>query len=279
MRHSEAYWNDALPHLPQQPSIAKKIHQIFLRGALPPRLAENVAEMKALNGDHAHRLYDLAAGEDLIERLYGPEVLRQFQRIDPAYGAARADLLRYLIVYAEGGAYIDVKSYLDRPLRTALRDDDRMILSYWDNEPGGEFPGFGKHAELGPGFGELQQWHVIASAGHPLLRAVLCKVLANIDGYRPWRVGVGRNGVLRTTGPIAYTRAIAPLLARYPHRLLRSPAEIGLHYSIADTYDHRSVFPTHYSTLTTPVVTLPMRARPLAGLYSLAVRLRARHRG
>lgn len=267
MRERAAYWQTTLPVIREQTSIAPAIHQIFLRGALPDALAANVAALAAMNPDHTHRLYDLVAGERFIADHYGDEVLAVFRRIDPAYGAARADLLRYLIVYAQGGAYIDVKSYFDAPLATVLRDDDRFILSHWDNAADGEFPNFGRHAELGPGRGELQQWHVIAAAGHPFLRAVIAAVLANIEGYRPWRQGVGRNGVLRTTGPIAYTRAIMPLLAHHPHRLLGSPGEIGLHYSIADTYDHGAVFPRHYSTLTTPVAALPAWAHPPAYVY------------
>jgi inositol phosphorylceramide mannosyltransferase catalytic subunit len=268
------HWNEVLPRFAEKASISHEIHQIFLNGDLPEPLSSNVARLSAQNHEYSHTLYDLSKGEAFINGFYGRAVLELFRRISPAYGAARADLLRYLIVYAVGGAYIDIKSYMDRPLREVLQPSDSFVLSYWDNSPGGEYVGFGKHAELGSAFGEFQQWHVIAAAGHPFLRAVVCSVLANIENYRPWRQGVGRNGVLRTTGPIAYSKAIMPLLDKNEHRLLRKPAEIGLHYSIANTYDHRAIFPHHYSTLTAPVASVPLWARLPTAMFSYAARLR-----
>ena len=177
-------------------------------------------------------------------------------------------LFSLLAIYAFGGVYIDIKSYFSQPIANVVAEDDAFILSQWDNLPGGSHPGFGLHRELDlvPG-GEFQQWHVIACAGHPFLRAVIAKVLGNIETYRPWRGGVGRIGVLRLTGPIAYSHAILPLLDLYPHRRIRNEAEIDLHYSIGGDYAHHTVFKQHYSRLTSSVVELPLWAKPAAIAY------------
>src|SRR6185436_18853586 len=122
-----------------------------------------------------------------------------------------------------------------RPLRDTIRSGDRMLLAQWED------PSLAPHPELSgvPG-SEYQNWHIIAEAGHPLLKAVIDRVLANIDVYCPWTHGVGKNAVLRTTGPIAYTLAIYPVLDGC--RVVQGERELGLEYNVAG--DHTRLFPT-----------------------------------
>ena len=100
-----------------------------------------------------------------------------------------------------------------------IRPSDTYILSHWRNAPGEPFEGWGLHPECGP-YGEYQQWHIIAAPQHAFLRATISAVMWNIDNYSIEHHGVGKPGVLRTTGPIAYTKAITPLVDRYEHRLV-----------------------------------------------------------
>lgn len=238
------------------PRIPRIIHQTYPGTSLPEALACNVAAIKAMNPNWEHRLYDDAAIEAFIEEAYGTELLRAYRRIDPRYGAARADLFRYLVVHAHGGVYLDIKSATNAPLDTVIRDDDVMLLAQWRNGPGEKHEGAGMAGPMLyiPG-GELQQWHVIAAPRHPFLRAVIDRVLANIEAYRPWTNGTGRRAVIRLTGPIAYTLAIAPIRECHSHRLVRGEDAIGLAYSVlADETAHRSMFATHYSKNTMPLV-------------------------
>lgn len=271
----EAHWLSALPQFDATWRIPRIIHQTCSSLDLPPPLQDNINQLKSANPQWDHRLYDDCARQGLIARTYGDEVLAVYRLINPAYGPARADLFRYLAIYACGGVYIDIKSYFSRPIDNGVAETDAFILSQWDNLPGGSHPGSGLHRELNavPG-GEFQQWHVIACPGHPFLRAVIAKALSNIQRYRPWRGGVGRIGVLRLTGPIAYTEAIFPLLELYPHRRIRDEAEIDLHYSIGGNYDHHSVFKQHYSRLTSSVVQMPLWAKPAATVYGRLKKLK-----
>jgi hypothetical protein len=251
---------DLLPEVPPQADISRCIHQIFFSErtrALPPELERNLAHLRRLNPDWDHRLYGAADMVHFIRQHYGQRMLDYFERISPAYGAARADLFRYLLLYRVGGVYLDIKSSLRRPLREVLRADDRCLLSRWRNKAGEEFPGWGLHAELGDALGEFQQWHIVASAGHPYLRAVIERVLRNIQRYNPVLDGRGWIGVLRTTGPVAYTLAIRPILQQHPHRIVDAHAELGFQYSIyssAPDNPHQSLFSAHYTQLDEPLV-------------------------
>jgi hypothetical protein len=210
-----------------------------------------------------------------------------YLKIDPAYYAARADLLRYLICYAEGGVYLDIKSTALRPLDEVIHPDDVFLLSQWrelrDLAPG-EHSKYPMHPELAHVSGsEYVQWFLVCAAGHPFLRAVIEEVLARIDSYSVFMQGVGRMGVLRLTGPIAYTLAIHGIRDRVPHRYVDFEDDLSFVFSVwGDHKSHRKELgTTHYSQLALPIV----RGDPLTAAAARAwfggiqPRLRAaRHR-
>jgi len=237
--------------------IPRIIHQTFRRAALAGELAASVAALRALNPGWDYRLYTDEQIPEFILDAYGAGMLAEYRKIDPAYGAARADLFRYLCLYKRGGVYLDIKSSAVRPFDEVLLPDDAYLISQWANKPGGAHEGIGLHRALEhiPG-GEYQQWFIVAAAEHPFLEAVIVRVLDNLRRY-PWGAfGVGRRGVVALTGPIAYTLAIHPLLPRCPHRKLDISADGGFVYNIRG-HKHEKTdddFPVHYSRLRHPVV-------------------------
>jgi inositol phosphorylceramide mannosyltransferase catalytic subunit len=272
---------DLLPQFPPQQQVPHCIHQIFFSAAgnaPPPEIQRNIAQLRRANPDWDYRLYGAADMLELISRCYGPRVLEYFQRINPSYGAARADLFRYLLLYQSGGVYLDVKSTLTKPLNAVLRADDRYLLAHWRNKPGEEFEGWGLYPEIAGVDGEFQQWHIVAAAGHPFLRAVIARVLRNIARYNPVLHGQGWIGVMRATGPIAYTLAIDPLLHLYPHRIVDAQQELGFQYSIyprTSLNPHQSLFRAHYSRLSEPLVQLSTADKLLSRTLLAAKRAKA----
>jgi mannosyltransferase OCH1-like enzyme len=240
--------------------IPKLIHQTA--PALPNQLAANVEDLRARNPGWEHRLYDDADIERFIAATYGREMLQVYRRINPAYGAARADFFRYLVVYAVGGVYLDIKSSAQLPLDCIVAPFDRYVLTVWPNGPGEPFQGWGFHAELPEcRRGEFQNWHVIAEPRHPFLEHVIAHVIDNIACYDGARVG--DVGVWGTTGPIAYSRAIAPLLSAHAHRLAGTHLDAGLVYNVLSDREmgaHRAFFGVHYSALREPLVLPPLKA-------------------
>jgi len=248
----------AVPFVPMGEAIPRILWQTCPAHMLVGPLRDNVEAMAAANPGWDHRVVDDSAIEALIERDYGVAMLRCYRRISPEYGAARADLFRYLALYRHGGVYLDVKSRFVRPIDEVIRVDDRYLLSRWRNGPGTPHEGWGLHPELAdvPG-GEFQQWHIACVPGHPFLRAVIERVIAGIATYSIRHTGVGWWGVLRMTGPIVYTRAILPLLDRYPHRLVADERALSLEYSVLDRSSHQGLFKRHYIANTSPVARRP----------------------
>jgi hypothetical protein len=247
------------------------------RSELSSELVENIEWIKQQNPGWEHIYYDDDDMLDFVAREYGPGMLSLMDRINaPPYGAVRADLFRYLLIFRCGGVYLDIKSRPLKPLGEIVRPDDCYLLAQWENEPGQEFPGFGVHPELRhiPG-GEFQQWHIAAAPEHPFLAAVIARVVHNMRVYNPALHGTGPYGVLRLAGPVAYTLAIHPLLAQHPHRLVRSAVELGFCYSIYGGLAHWSRSPDHYSDAVDPILRVGPATRLAASLIQSARRVKA----
>lgn len=259
-----AHYEALLPNIPLGDHIPKHIYQTYKSKEIAdPTLRDNVRHLQEINPGWEYSLYDDADIEAFILSEYGEKVYSYYQRINPRYGAARADLFRYLLLYRYGGVYLDLKSSLLRPLDEVLHPDDRYILSHWDNLPGQRYEVYGRFKELDSYLprGEYQQWYIIAAQGHPFLRAVILRVLYNIDHYHPWTKGVGLWGTVKTTGPLAYTQAIYETIQHMPdvpYRFLESALDLGIEYSIFDRGSelrgHRNAIPTYHHLMDSVII-------------------------
>ena len=243
------------------------MHQVYLTGEIPERLQRNVDAHKARNPGWEHRLYNEEAAISLILDHYGDDMLYNYMRISEEYPAARVDFLRHLIIFAYGGVYFDIKSCFHLPLDEVIKPDDSYLLAQWRNGQGEPNEGWGVHPDLKHiDRGEYMSYFIIAEPGHPYSAAVIKNILYNIAHYRPWS-SVGRMGVLRTTGPIAYTLGIHPIRDQYPHRFV-TETELGCSPSLLDNYDHLASFPKkHYSLLTSPVISLSIMGTALSARF------------
>jgi inositol phosphorylceramide mannosyltransferase catalytic subunit len=217
----------------------------------------SIAKLREMNPDWAYKFFDDAEMKDYIRHNLSSEEWHDLEHVNPKYGVVLADLFRYILIYNEGGIYLDVKSTARQPLSSAIDPDVRYVISQWPNKLGQRFPGYGLHPELAniPG-GEFQQWNIIAEPGHAFLKAVIKQVLHNIRTYTPGQFGTDAYGVLRVSGPIAYTKAISPLLDHYPHNVINLD-ECGIQYSIYEGigpgHSHTKL-PGHYSTINEPII-------------------------
>lgn len=247
-------------------NISKIIHQTYHSKVLPFEIQQNIDYLKANNPDWEHRLYDDSDIETYIKKNY-PHLLKTYHKINPIYGAARVDFFRYLLIYNEGGLYLDIKSTLEKPLSQLVCPSDRYFLCHWQNDIGQVHEKKGFHEGVSNPFGELQQWHILAVAGHPFLKAVIENVNHNINEYNPIFHDTGFWAVLNLTGPIAYTAAIMNVIKLHPHRLERDNSKFGFIYSIyesqGNTFGHRTILKKHYSTLDEPLTNLPLLSKLL----------------
>ena len=279
-------YQELVPEKALGTEISRHIFQTYrAKTGLPHEIELNIKHLKRLNPEYQYHLFDDDDIKAFILEHYGEVIWGYYLRIAPIYGAARADFFRYLLVYQMGGVYLDIKSSMDKPIREVLCTEDKFILTHWDNRFGEQYEGIGIYTELGTlPRGEYIQWSIASVVGHPFLRAVILQMLRNIDEYTPFCHGAGLWGVLRTTGPIMYTKVIEAmrptLVEGQDYRMLDRPQEIGLRYSIFDTegvYGHKKALKANYNKVYTPIIVTP--DRPLyakCAKYYLFVRLAIR---
>jgi mannosyltransferase OCH1-like enzyme len=233
--------------------IPRIIHQTFRDGNLPKEVQSNIQTLKLRNPAWQYHFYDETDRFLFLRKFCEPRILKAYNSINPMYGAARADFFRYILIYHLGGLYLDIKSSTNRNLDTIVANK-QYLLSHWDNGPRGTHKNWGLHFPDFPR-GEFQQWYIASVPKHPFLKRVIDSVLHNIETYDPVRSGVGQHGVIRTTGPIAYTQAIRPVLHMHQHYLANNNHELGLVYNIyrnsSPLYNSRI---PHYTQLTDPIV-------------------------
>jgi hypothetical protein len=246
------------------------VHIVPSHGQLAPELRDNLQAQSRANPGWEHLVFTDADALAFIEAQFERRYLDALNRIDPAYGPARSDLMRYLIMYQLGGVYLDNKSGTSKPLDAIIRPDDEFIVSQWHRASEDPNSLYGLHPELAhielanvPA-GEFQNWVIITRPKHPFLAAVIETVVQNIEHYSVRRFGVGKPGVLRLTGPIAYTLAIVPLLEQHTFRRVHY-IEAGLVYAASGDYKrHELLTDLHYSRLLHPIVRPSAHAPALA---------------
>ena len=251
------------------PRVIHQTHEVPFE-MLAEQYKRNTRRFLRENPTFEYRYYSGAQREAFILARYGGEMLAVYRAINPAYGPARADLFRYLLMYEEGGVYLDMKSGPTAPLAETIRPSDEFLLSNWCEGACGR-----THWEsfVRTGFGEYQQWWIACRPKHPFLRSVIDRCVQNIREYvYDARDGTtfGKLGVLVLTGPIAYTQAIHPLVRSGGCRFVPSSLGGAMQYNRIGV-DHTKLYARHYSTLREPIV-----APAKAGEVAVAARALAR---
>lgn len=180
--------------------IPKHIYQTYESWKdVPDAFKKRIQKFCAINNDYTYHFYNAKDREKYILNTYGKEMYNIYNSINKDYGAAKADLFRYLIIYERGGVYLDIKSYPLEPLNNIIAHDDKMLLSCWHKKIW--------DLQLSTGFGEFQNWFVIASPKNYNLSCVIHLVIQKILYSTPQQYK-GKIGVLNLTGPITYTEAL-----------------------------------------------------------------------
>lgn len=259
------YYESLLPKPITMPDKMMKIprlfHQTNYTKFIKAEIANSISEMLTVNSDWKHQLYDDLDIEEFILTHYGEKILSYYHRIDSFYGAARADLFRYLLIYQLGGVYLDIKTTVKGRLDELLKEDDEFLISFWDNEPGDLHEGQTFVSELNHiSRGEYVQWCIISRPRHPLMYSVIIRVLQMIDSYNPYKVGMGFMGTIRTTGPAPYTLAIEEAIKRGEkgYRWVSFLKDLNIQYSIYEgkgkSLEHKKVLRSDYHLGLRPVV-------------------------
>ena len=189
--------------------IPRVIHRTWKTNDLLPQHKTAWDETAKHNPEYTQKLWTDADSLAFMDRI-GGRVARAYRSLVP--GAAKADLFRYCVLLHEGGVYLDAKSGA-RELCQLIGPMDEMIVSSWGDTRG--WPLLNQFYS----FGELQQWWLAATPGHPTMKAVVDAVVEAVERRQEeGRLAKERVGslwyrgynvdVLALTGPLRFTEAV-----------------------------------------------------------------------
>jgi inositol phosphorylceramide mannosyltransferase catalytic subunit len=221
--------------------IPKIVYQTFKTKELTPRLKELRKENSRSSPSYSFELWDDAAIDDFIRTNFPINVYRAFKKINPKFGAARADFWRYCILYKKGGVYMDIKTELLKDLDAVITSSDKAILDLprvletWRE-------------------GTFEQWFLAYEPKHPYLRETIRLLTDHINsGVIPECIesstSCPKQRILKLTGPDAYTQAIETAIAKYgvQHRTVPFDEFVSYGNEAVKLELYSNASSTHYS--------------------------------
>ena len=94
-----------------------------------PHIQQSWHQMRKLLGDWSIKIFTDKECSKFIKDNFENNIYAAYERINPCYGAAKADLFRYCVIYKLGGIYIDIKSRIDAKPNEFISPTDELILS------------------------------------------------------------------------------------------------------------------------------------------------------
>ena len=163
--------------------IPKIIYRTWLNSTLPEPFNTAWQFTQTHNPTFAQMLFTDQDMDLFMEKhhqlhpVFGESAYKAFYAINPVYGTARADLFRYLLLYEYGGIYLDAKSAA-RNISKVIHQKDEFVTSHW---PLHSIVRFWSFLHLQRFHGEYQQWWLASTAQHPTMKAIINKIVSNIE--------------------------------------------------------------------------------------------------
>lgn len=204
-----------VPSLNNGFKIPNIIHFTFCNKNLPIEILRVIEHNKKICRNCKFIFYDDNDCDNLIKNYFNDEIYNTYNKINPVYGAMRADFFRYCVLYLFGGVYIDIKSQINYPIFKIIQREDICIL---------DIP----RTNLEPwrvNSPTYEQWLLIFAPRHPYLLSMINLMFKYInEKYIPRTInGVDlttKGKVLNITGPDAFTKAINNYILNNNNKIL-----------------------------------------------------------
>jgi len=183
--------------------IPNIVHFTFMNKNLPVETLRVIQHNKIVCENCKFIFYDDNACDEFIKNNFNVKIYNTYKKINPLYGAMRADFFRYCVLYVLGGIYIDVKSQINYPIFKIIQKNDTCILDM----PRSNSEPWRVNAPT------YEQWLLIFAPRHPYLLSMINMMFKKInEKYIPESINgfklSTKGKILNITGPDAFTKAI-----------------------------------------------------------------------
>ncbi|CAD6592665.1 MAG: hypothetical protein ASARMPREDX12_006343 [Alectoria sarmentosa] len=179
---------------------------------LDPETQTSIQSWNEQNPNHRFEMITYGSSESYVAKTFAqdPALVRDFLALrDPVL---RADLVRYLILYGDGGVYADLDTVCLRPIHTwvpaGLKGKVNMVIGIEGDSLGGTMiKGFSQHVGLG-------QATLAAKPGHFMMKRVIERVLSRLRMLAERQnstlaaIEASYEDVIDTTGPGVFSECI-----------------------------------------------------------------------
>lgn len=216
--------------LPSKQSISarfpRKLWQSWRNDALSfeARDSERARSWLSQNPSMRHEVLTDASGLAYVQDVFGPtglnrpDIVETYRSLNAKI--IQADLIRYIIMYAEGGIWADVDVEALKPFEQFIparfhEKELNMIIGVETDEPT-----FKDHPILGSKAQSFCQWVFVCKPRHPVMLRLIdniliwLKDLAKKQGKDISQITLNFDEVLSGTGPSAFTTAILAEMSR-----------------------------------------------------------------
>jgi len=186
--------------------IPKVVYYTFKNDNLPENIKEIISNNKKICPNYEFKFYNDDDCDLFIKSNFPEIVYDAYRKINPCYGAFRADFFRYCILYINGGVYIDIKSSFTQNLDDVINTTDNCLLDFED-----------RFIEQWRNVNKArEQWILMYAPKHPYLKTMINVLVHSIlSEYVPKKINqyiIPDNyikiKVLNISGPDAYSNAI-----------------------------------------------------------------------
>lgn len=232
--------------------IPNIIHFTFSNTILPIEILKVIEHNKRVCNDCKFIFYNDNDIDKFIKENFNDEVYDCFKKINPIYGAMKADFFRYCVLYAIGGIYIDIKSLINYPIFKIINKNDlclldipRNNLEVWrNNKP------------------TYEQWLLIFTPRHPYLYTMIKQMVYYIKtNYIPDKINnislSTKGKILNITGPDAFTKAILIYLNANNNNILHRNIDYNKYFDLNYKINYKKMYKInnkkHYSEYNEPL--------------------------
>lgn len=172
-------------------AIPRIIWQTWHDEDMPAAYAKNARNIRKNNPTFDYRLVTDAEATEFLDEYFPGNVSHAFHALlNTSLGAARADVLRYALLYTYGGVYIDLDASCTN-LEFYIHESDSALLSHedwWANR--------------------WIQWVLMIEPNHPVMKRALEIAVDRLNSGFPADIPTMHEAVVWTTGPLAFSAAL-----------------------------------------------------------------------
>jgi hypothetical protein len=223
--------------------IPKKIHQIWIQGYdnINNSAKNVIKENLKMNPEWEYKFYDLEAIDKYIKEHESNYVYNAFKKINPKFGAVISDFFRYIVMYHEGGIYLDIKSKITKPLDEWVHQNKLLISFFGNLEEYNQIIISKYYKNCDINFkSQVSQFAFIYPKNFPVLRQLIDYISNNIYKYKDYLFlkllldykTYNIYKIFTLSGPWLYSKFLGPFICNNKDKII-----IFNHDGIKSIYD------------------------------------------